>query len=1036
MNEPAGGIAAQLLGLPGEPSLSLAVAGDDPINDFKVNVRLDTDGQERLVGGVTLVTDEAGTTRFDTALEGDVTPLLAEDMASLFGDELKLVARGTRAQDGGLQLDVLDAKARGLLIAGSAAIAADGWPNKLALDVEIAPKADEGSDAALSEMTGSFKVGFDAAKGDAWQVTGHVSGLEQGGLKIEDARFSGTGSILREAESLSGELRLDARGLDAEDPHIARAIGGWLRGNLRFGWKKTQPLRLYDIDLSGADYGMTGSVSVSGLEGSELTIAPDLLLNAKDLSRFAGAAGADLSGQASLVLRGGLEPLTGVGSVRAEGKTRDLGLGIGQLDPLLAGAGVLTLDVTRDQSGIHLEVLDIKTGKASIAAEASLETGGGFARASAKLWDTSDLVPELDGSAELSVDAQKTGETWTVQANAELPGNARAEYRGTVTGDGQMRLLTEGALTATIADLSPFSTLAGYELQGAADLRAKGQADVLEGLFELTVTGGAQELKVNDATLGPLLNGVVKADLDVKRDASGAILIRDARLDAPGVKADLSGRVGPDEGQLDFKVSTSNLGALIADVPGPANLSGTARRNADNWDINVSAEGSGGVGLSAVGTVAGDASHLNLDVNGSAPLAMLNRRLSGQAISGLVRFDLAVDGPPDIASVTGALSVDNGRFSAPGQNFRLERINAKIDLSGGEARLSLVGDVATGGRVRLDGPISLSAPYNAGINGRFEAVTLRESSLYEARLSGQVSLDGPLTGQARLAGVIDVSEAELRLPQFGPSYSALDGLKHLHPASGVRRTLRFSGQETAPQSSSSGPEYLLDLTVNAPKRLFVRGRGLDAELGGTLRLTGTTANVVPVGELELIRGRLDLLRRRLELTEGSLWMRGSFDPVIAFAATTRIEEVDVSLRLDGVASSPELTVTSIPEMPQEEALSFFLFGRSVTEISALQAVQLASAIRTLSGRGGAGLTDRLRETIGVDDLDIGTDSEGTAQARAGRYLSENIYTDVTVKSDGTSQINLNLEARPNLVVRGRMGSDGDTGIGAYFEKDY
>ncbi len=276
----------------------------------------------------------------------------------------------------------------------------------------------------------------------------------------------------------------------------------------------------------------------------------------------------------------------------------------------------------------------------------------------------------------------------------------------------------------------------------------------------------------------------------------------------------------------------------------------------------------------------------------------------------------------------------------------------------------------------------------------------------------------------------------MRLPQFGPSYSALEGLKHLNATPNVRRTLRFAGFETATSTGSTGPGYLLDLTVNAPKQLFVRGRGLDAELGGSLRLTGTTANVVPVGELNLIRGRLDLLRRRLELTEGSLWMRGSFDPVIAFAATTQIDDVDVSLRLEGVASAPDLTVTSSPEMPQEEALSFFLFGRSVTQISTLQAVQLAAAIRTLSGRGGAGLTDRIRKAIGVDDLDISVDAEGAPQAKAGRYISENIYTDLTVKSDGTSQINLNLEAGPNLVLRGRMGSDGNTGLGAYFEKDY
>jgi translocation and assembly module TamB len=178
------------------------------------------------------------------------------------------------------------------------------------------------------------------------------------------------------------------------------------------------------------------------------------------------------------------------------------------------------------------------------------------------------------------------------------------------------------------------------------------------------------------------------------------------------------------------------------------------------------------------------------------------------------------------------------------------------------------------------------------------------------------------------------------------------------------------------------------------------------------------------------------LGRRLDLTEGLVALRGSFDPVIRFVATTRVEDTDITITIEGPASSPELVVGAVPDLPQDEALSFFLFGRSVTEISALQAIQLASAIRTLSGRGGLGLTDTLRGNLGLSDLDIGTADDGTAQARAGAYLTDNIYSDVTVDAKGQSEINLNLTVNPNVTVRGRLGSDGDSGIGVFFEKDY
>ncbi|MEN9062070.1 translocation/assembly module TamB domain-containing protein [Ponticoccus litoralis] len=230
--------------------------------------------------------------------------------------------------------------------------------------------------------------------------------------------------------------------------------------------------------------------------------------------------------------------------------------------------------------------------------------------------------------------------------------------------------------------------------------------------------------------------------------------------------------------------------------------------------------------------------------------------------------------------------------------------------------------------------------------------------------------------------------------------------------------------------------YPINLRVNAPNQIFVRGRGLDAELGGSLLLTGTTANLVPQGQFDLIRGRLDLLGRRLDLTDGSVSLRGSFDPYVRFGASTQVEDTMITIRIEGFASEPDLRVTSDPELPEDEALSFFLFGRSVTNLSPLQAVQLAAAVRTLSGQGGLGLTENLRSGLGVDNLDIGTDADGNAQATVGKYLSDNIYTDVTVGSDGTSQINLNLQVNPNVTVRGRVGSDGDTGLGVFFERDY
>ena len=91
---------------------------------------------------------------------------------------------------------------------------------------------------------------------------------------------------------------------------------------------------------------------------------------------------------------------------------------------------------------------------------------------------------------------------------------------------------------------------------------------------------------------------------------------------------------------------------------------------------------------------------------------------------------------------------------------------------------------------------------------------------------------------------------------------------------------------------------------------------------------------------------------------------------------------------------------------------------------------------TLAGRGGEGVVSQLRDGFGLDDLDVTTTDSGATAVRAGKYLSENIYSDVTAASDGTADISLNIDITPNLKGKATLGSDGDSGIGLFYEKDY
>ena len=175
---------------------------------------------------------------------------------------------------------------------------------------------------------------------------------------------------------------------------------------------------------------------------------------------------------------------------------------------------------------------------------------------------------------------------------------------------------------------------------------------------------------------------------------------------------------------------------------------------------------------------------------------------------------------------------------------------------------------------------------------------------------------------------------------------------------------------------------------------------------------------------------------RFDLTEGLVELQGSLIPVIRLVAETSQDGVTTRIIIDGEARDPDIRFEASPEMPEEEVLSQLLFGRGLDNISPLQAAQLANALAVLAGRGGEGIVGRLRDQVGLDDLDLQTDDEGNVQVRAGKYLSENLYTDISVGDNGQSTFNLNLDISEHLRARGSAGSDGNNTIGIYFERDY
>jgi len=1047
LSEAPGGIASTLIGLPGNPSVDLSITGDAPLAEFAADLNLRTDGQDRLAGTVTLGTgaeaDGAPTQTFSADIGGDVAPLFLPEYQAFFGRDVALTVRGTRFADGRLTLSDLSLNAAAITLSGDLSLGSDNVPSFIDLTGRIGFASGEPvllpiSGDPTTVQSADLSVKLDAAAGDAWTADVVVGGLERPDLRAARVSLNGGGTIDRDglaAEAIEAAFDFAAEDLDLTSVAAEEALGEAVIGNAEIALRRDAPVTLRQFDIRGESYAASAAGTVE-IVGRDLSVDGRASVEAQDLSVFAGLAGRPLSGAAQIEAEGAGTVLGGSASVEATISSQDLAIGLAELDAMTEGDATLRVEVFRDETGTGLKALQIESDHAEITGSGFIASDRGEVQVTAQVRDLSRVRDALSGpgSVQVSATAPAPIGPWT--------GTARATaFDSSVSVDGALRIEEpasfEGAASADISDLSRFAALLDRPLTGAivGDVSGRLSLDLNDIDAGVDLTG--RNLRVGIAYVDQLLDGDITLNGQLEKSGD-EIAVSDFALSGTTLSANGTARVGGDDGEIDVQARLSDVSRFVSGLSGPLTAEVQATQSGGSWNVDASATGPGGSSADIGGQVAADASSANVDITGRASLLLASRFIEPRTLEGDLRFDLGLNGPLQLSSLSGTLTANGARFADPAQGLALDGIDTRVEMAGSSANVTLSGQVRGGGSISVQGPVALTAPNAANLQIDLRNVAITDPELYTTTASGNLTIDGPVTGGALIAGRIALGTTEIRVPtSTATGVSSIPEIQHIgEPATSraTRARAGLIGEDAA--GGGDGPVFPLDIRVDALNRMFIRGRGLDAELGGSLRVAGTTADIAPDGQFDLIRGRLDILGRRLTLTEGRAQLIGDLDPDIFLVAETNAEEVTVRIVVSGKASAPEISFLSEPELPEDEVLARLLFGRGIENLSALQAAQLVSAVATLSGRGGGGVISRIRESTGLDDLDVTTDETGQTSLRVGRYLSDNVYTDATVGGDGEAEINLNLDVTNTITLRGSVSTTGSTGLGVFIERDY
>ncbi|MGD9506383.1 MAG: translocation/assembly module TamB domain-containing protein [Syntrophobacteraceae bacterium] len=724
-------------------------------------------------------------------------------------------------------------------------------------------------------------------------------------------------------------------------------------------------------------------------------------------------------------------------------------------------AGAQNVKASLKAGGLHVGAGGVSVGKADVAADVrdALEAPQGLLKV-----EVQDLkTPQADltalhvradgGTREARFDASvkgRHGQDFSLAAKGEIqrPGASDA-LRLTALEGAYGKYPLHLAQPVVLERSGGVFSLAGLDLHfGSARLRADGS--LKPGALRASATLDGLPLDMAALFGGQALPGVATAR--VEASGSPASPTVDAKLGVTGLKppgpeaayapaTDVDAAATLGGGKMHVRAGISGP----FETPALVELTAPLRFSLEPFAFDLPRNG-----------------NMEGKIQGTADLATLAAFAPREdhKVAGRLAIDLRMDGSMADPRASGTVGVENGSY----QNLATGTVlkNLTISLSGDQRRLVIDRLSATdggGGSISGRGKVEIdpAGSFPLDVDIRLSNATLVRMDEATATVDGNLSLSGNAS-KAALEGDVLIRKAEVSIPEkLPPSITDLDVVVINRPGEKAARGVtekdgkgegRQGGSDVRTQTATAAapsPFALgLNVAVAFPNQVFVRGRGLDSEWKGDLHIMGTAASPSIKGVVSIVRGNLDFLDNRFSLEEGVIRFAGESPPAPTIDVKAEVEKKDVTalLLISGPASNPKLELQSDPVLPKDEILARVLFNRQLHNITPFQALRLANALRTLSGKGQGSVLDvvsNARKFLGVEQLELRDSGGGNGDVAVGvgKYLTEDVYVDLQQGvGRETGKARVEVEAHPNVTVESEVGVEGSTGMGVNWKLDY
>ncbi len=435
-------------------------------------------------------------------------------------------------------------------------------------------------------------------------------------------------------------------------------------------------------------------------------------------------------------------------------------------------------------------------------------------------------------------------------------------------------------------------------------------------------------------------------------------------------------------------------------TPTHASVEAIARNNRIEAKADLRLKNGSTLDLQLATQVARDAQAWTIAATSPLSLKATGHITSLNWLGPLLQKDLDIDGRLDLdvsaqgnwkqPQISGRIQGQDIVIRHPpsGTNFRDGTLQARLE--GDQIILDRIELRNGAGRLKAEGHARLGE--NADLTLRFKGENL---ALLERR---DLELDTDLAGDllidrqgATLTGKVTVNRGLFVLGgSFAPTLSP---------------DVRIKGQVPSPRGEQA-LGLTLDVLVDLGNDLQVRssertqllgGRlpiqtgGFQARIAGQVRLLGERGKPVrSKGEIRVVDGSYSMLGQRLNIARGNILFDGPLqNPILDITAERRRPQMTAGMSITGPAQNPRVRLFSDPDVPDQEKLSWLLFGRGGQPVDS----SLTSATSSIEGgltSFGFQISDKL--SVAFEKGATGTDNFVTFYTNINDRLSAEAST--------------------------------------------